>query len=83
MSLPTDEAIESLQILKNSWEVSLRNSLNKTEREIDQNIVESLAEAIETMRKYQRIQQIIAMDDENHRRTIRLADLKEVLEDGN
>ena len=36
-----------------------------------------------TMRKYQKIQELIAMDDENHRRTIRLADLKEVVEDDN
>ena len=54
-----DEDIESLQILKNSWEVSLRNSLNETERKINQDVVESLIIAIDTMRKYQKIEQII------------------------
>ena len=45
--------------------------------------VEAIKMGIDTIRKYQKIEQLIAMDDENHRRTIRLADLKEIIEDGN
>lgn len=89
MGLSIDKFIGSLQILKNSWEVSLRNSLNKTEREIDQDIVKSLAEAIDTMRKYQKIEKIvnntfqnIAKEDERYAYEW-LGDIKEVLEDGN
>lgn len=36
-----------------------------------------------TMRKYQKIQMLLNMDDANHRRTIKLSELKEILEDGN
>ena len=39
--------------------------------------------ALGNAHKLQKIEQLIAMDDENHRRTIKLCELKGVLEDGN
>ncbi len=81
-----DKTIESLQILKNSWEVSLRNSLNKTEREINQDVVESLDVALDTMRKYQKIEEIMHKEYTAEYMDVclvqRLAEIREVIEDG-
>jgi len=83
-----DKTIESLQILKNSWEVSLRNSLNETEREIDKDVVESLAVAIDTMCKYRKIEQIVneynlQLCDDTSDGAYNFQRIKEVIEDEN
>ena len=40
-----------------------------------------ISEAQNILKKYQKIEELLSMDDENHRRTIKIAELKGILED--
>ena len=58
MGMSIDDKIHHLQTLRNVWKIELRHSFNTTEKEINQGIVDSLDSAIDTIRKYQKIEEL-------------------------